>query len=53
MMKYDDKGFVIYEMAPRYNIEIPKSGQEKRRERRRDERMKNKLNHFRHKYTEL
>lgn len=46
MMRFDKQGLVIYEMAPCYNIEIPKSGQEKRRERRRNEREKKKLNHF-------
>ena len=44
MMKFDERGFVIYEMRPRYNIEIPKGGQEKRRERRRNEREQKKHN---------
>lgn len=30
-MKFDERGFVIYEMMPCYNIVIPKSGQEKKR----------------------
>ena len=42
-MRYDERGFVIYEMMPHDNvIEIPKSGQEKRRERRRNERKQKK-----------
>ena len=47
MMKFDERGFVIYEMMPRYNnLEIPKGGQEKRRERRRNEQEQKKRNHF-------
>jgi len=46
MKVIDERGNILYEMGPRYNIEILKSGQEKRRERRRDEREKKKFNHL-------